>query len=385
MTSTEHNDSTSLMLTPQGEFKLERIPPNPQLQAWDAADQYLLNQLDELQVLTSQSRLLLVNDNFGALSVALADYRPVMVNDSFLSRQALSKNLQLNGKKPDLVTFNNGLPFPQGEFDIILIKIPKSQALLKHQLYSLRELIGVDTRIIAAGMSRSIHSSTLKLFESVLGPTTTSLAWRKARLIYVGRDQSLNKGHSPYPDFFTVETDREFSLCNHANLFSREKLDNGSRLVIEHMPVSERYQRIADLGCGNGILGLIAASVNPLAELLFVDESYMAIDSTRINYEAAFGQERVADFTVTNCLQGVAKESVDLVLNNPPFHQQTSVGDTLAWQMFTDSRKALKTAGELWVVGNRHLAYHAKLKKVFGNCEQVASNGKFVLLKSIKQ
>lgn len=380
-----NSPETPLMLTPQGELKLERIPPNPKLQAWDAADQYLLKQLDESQILTSQSRLLLVNDNFAALSVALADYKPVMINDSFLSRQALSRNLQLNGYENDRVTFNNGLQLPSAKFDIVLIKIPKSKALLEHQLYSLRELIGPDTRIIAAGMSRSIHSSTLKLFESILGPTTTSLAWKKSRLIYVVRDQALNKGHSPYPDHFTVETDRVFSLYNHANLFSREKLDNGSRLVIEYMPISERYQRIVDLGCGNGILGIIAASVNPEAEMSFVDESYMAVESAQINFEAAFGQERVAEFTVTNCLQSTANESVDLVLNNPPFHQQTSVGDTLAWQMFIDARKALKTGGELWVVGNRHLAYHAKLKKLFGNCQQVASNGKFVLLKSIKQ
>lgn len=379
------NDSTRLMLTPQGEFELERIPPNPQLQAWDAADQYLLNRLAELQILTQQSRLLILNDNFGALSVALADYQPVMVNDSFLSRQALSRNLQLNGYEPDRVTFNNGLQLPPGEFDIILIKIPKSQALLEHQLYALRELIGFDTRIIAAGMSRAIHSSTLKLFETILGPTTTSLAWKKSRLIYVSRDQSLNQGQSPYPDNFIVETDREFKISNHANLFSRERLDNGSRLLIENMPVSNRYQRIVDLGCGNGILGLIADSVNPEAELLFVDESHMAVDSARINFEAAFGKERNADFKVTNCLQGVASEFADLILNNPPFHQQHSVGDSIAWQMFTDSRKVLKTGGELWVVGNRHLAYHAKLKKIFGNCEQVASNKKFVLLKAVKQ
>ena len=111
----------------------------------------------------------------------------------------------------------------------------------------------------------------------------------------------------------------------------------------------------------------------------------MAIDSARINFEAAFGKERDAEFTVTNCLQGISNDSVDLVLNNPPFHQQTSVGDTIAWQMFIDARKALKTSGELWVVGNRHLAYRAKLKKIFGNCEQVASNTKFVLLKAVKQ
>ena len=385
MASIEPKASTTVMLTPQGEFELERMPPNPQLQAWDAADQYLLKQIDELKILTRQSRLLLVNDNFGALSVALADNHPVMVNDSFLSQQALYRNMQLNGYEPDQVTFNSGLPLPHAKFDVILIKIPKSQALLEHQLYSLRDLIGFDTRIIAAGMSRSIHSSTLKLFESILGPTTTSLAWKKSRLIYVTRDQALNQGQSPYPDSFIVEADREYTIINHANLFSRDKLDSGSRLVIENMPASEKYRHIVDLGCGNGILGLIAASLNPEAKLIFTDESYMAIDSARINFEAAFGKNREAEFTVTNCLQGIANESVDLVLNNPPFHQQTSVGDTIAWQMFIEARKALKPGGELWVVGNRHLAYHAKLKKIFGHCEQVESNKKFVFLKAVKQ
>jgi 23S rRNA (guanine1835-N2)-methyltransferase len=36
-------------------------------------------------------------------------------------------------------------------------------------------------------------------------------------------------------------------------------------------------------------------------------------------------------------------------------------------------------------VGNRHLGYHTKVKKVFGNCEMITSNRKFVVLKAIKQ
>ena len=379
------NPSNTLMPAPQGEFELQRIPPNPQLQAWDAADLYLLKQVDELQILFRDCHILVMNDSFGALSVALADYNPTMVNDSFLGELAMRRNLQLNGYELDQIRFNNGIEFPQQIFDLILIKIPKSLALLEHELYALRTVIGKNTRVIAAGMTRNIHSSTLKLFEQVLGPTSTSLAWKKSRLIHVERDNSLNQGRSPYPDHFTVETDREFEISNNANLFSRDKLDFGSRLLIENMPISDHYQHIADLGCGNGILGLIAASLNPQAEMLFVDESYSAIVSARQNFETAFAGQRIAEFRVTNCFQGVDENTIDLVLNNPPFHQQHSVGDSIAWQMFKDARKVLKTRAELWVVGNRHLAYHAKLKKIFGNCQQVASNGKFVVLRSIKQ
>jgi len=376
---------SNLMTVPQGEFRLERNPQNELLRAWDAADEYLLRQVDELNELSKQSSVLIVNDSFGALCIALADYQPLMMSDSYLARQGMVENLRINGFKQGQVGFDNGLQEKIQIFDIVLIKIPKSLAMLEHQLYSIRDSLLSGTRIIAAGMSRSIHKSTLHLFEKILGPTTTSLAKKKSRLIFVTRDGSINDGQSPYPDQFIVEADREYTVTSHANVFSRDRLDNGSRLLIENIPVSGDYQQIVDLGCGNGLLGLIAASLNERATVLFTDESYMAVASAKHNFVAAFGDHRHAEFEVANCLQGVADESKDLVLNNPPFHQHNATGDAIAWQMFIDARRVLKPQGELRVVGNRHLGYHSKLKNLFGNCELVASNRKFVILKAIKR
>ncbi len=53
--------------------------------------------------------------------------------------------------------------------------------------------------------------------------------------------------------------------------------------------------------------------------------------------------------------------------------------------MFKQSKDVLKEGGELWVIGNRHLGYHVQLRKLFGNCELVASNPKFVLFKAVKR
>ena len=72
------------------------------------------------------------------------------------------------------------------------------------------------------------------------------------------------------------------------------------------------------------------------------------------------------------------------MLCNPPFHQQQVVGDFLAWRMFQQARNALVTGGELWIVGNRHLGYHAKLARLFRGVEQVAATPKFVVLKATK-
>jgi len=377
-------DNHKLMVVPQGEFSLQRNPHDERLQAWDAADEFLLNHVDETRLLSGTSRVLILNDAFGALALALANHTLYSWNDSFLAQQALRDNLLANGYPPDQVKTNSTIEFPGAAVDCVLIKIPKTLALLEHQLYALRALLHHDSRVIAAGMARNIHSSTLNLFETILGPTSTTRAFKKSRLILVERDQSINEGQSRFPDNYELHVERDYHIVNHASLFSRDRLDFGSRFLIEHMPQGEQYRQIVDLGCGNGVLGLIAAALNPGSTLLFCDESYMAIASARENFRSAFATSREAEFQVTDCLQGVDSESRDLVLVNPPFHQQHSIGDGIAWQMFKDARRVLRKGGQLRIVGNRHLAYHAKLKKLFGNSATIANNKKYVILAAIK-
>ena len=45
MSSTVAAVTRKTLVVPQGEFELRRNPVNPQLQAWDAADEMLLNHL----------------------------------------------------------------------------------------------------------------------------------------------------------------------------------------------------------------------------------------------------------------------------------------------------------------------------------------------------
>ena len=203
---------------------------------------------------------------------------------------------------------------------------------------------------------------------------------KKARLVFSQFDQQLKVGESPYPKHYVLEG-TEFTLTNHANVFSRESLDIGTRFFLAHLPKNIGKGTIIDLGCGNGVVGLIAAQHNPEATLQFVDESYMAVRSAQEGFLTAFPQ-REAQFAVMDCLRKIEKASVDTVLNNPPFHQNNVVGDHIARQMFKQSHRALKQGGELWVIGNRHLSYHVKLKKLFGNCEVIATNKKFVILRS---
>lgn len=380
------------LCVPQGQFQLSRYPHREKdtLRAWDAADEYILNHLADEQIPLS-GNIVILNDSFGALSTALAAHNPTMMSDSFLAEQGLKQNLLQNGLEEAQVQFLNSLETPNKPLDLVLLKIPKSHSMLEEQLHRIRPFVHADTKIIAGAMTKLVHTNTLKLFERIIGPTKTSLAVKKARLIF-SEVADLKLPANPYPLTLDLKgeqfTRNHYTLSNHANVFSRESMDIGSRFFLQILQQekvgSDEDLSIVDLGCGNGVVGVIAAERFPNAQLHFVDESYMAVDSARINFKRAF-PEREARFTATDCLAGLEANSADLILNNPPFHQQNVVGDFIALQMFKESRKVLKKGGALWVVGNRHLGYHAALKRLFGNCTLVANNKKFVVLKAVKR
>ena len=360
-----------------------------QLRAWDAADEYLLSHLATEQI--PLASVLILNDGSGALTTALATAlastatpgQVQMMSDSFLAHAATRANLEANGSDVSGVTFLDSLQPPSVPFEVLLFKVPRTLAVLEDQLQRLRPHLSPETLIIGAGMSKQIHTSTLAACERWLGPTTTSLAQKKARLIRCTFDPSLDVPIEPEPTLYPLEG-TGFKLSNHAALFAHERLDHGTRLLIEHLPRSPQAECIVDLGCGNGVLGIVAGRHHRDATLVFADESAMAVDSARQNVSAILGDERETAFHWSDCLDPVATGCADVVLCNPPFHQQQSVGDATAWQMFTDARRVLQEQGAIWVVGNRHLGYHRSLRRLFGNCEVIASNPKFVILKATK-
>ncbi len=365
------------------QLELERYPQqeeSTQLQAWEAADEYLLQQLENVDI--GGRPVLIFNDNFGTLACALHAHRPYSVSDSYMSQLATRHNLKLNGLDPEQVTLLDSLAELPAAPAVVLIRVPKALALLEQQLRALRHIVTEDTLIVAGAKARDVHTSTMQLFEKVLGPTRTSLAWKKARLIFCQAADIVPPAAAETTNWALDGTD--WLIHNHANVFSRGSLDIGARLFMEHLPRGLNGH-IVDLGCGNGVIGLTALAQNPEAQVTFVDESYMAVASSELNVEHNLQQELDrCQFEVNNALAGIERESVQAVLCNPPFHQQHAITDHTAWQMFCDAKRCLQVGGELRIVGNRHLDYHQKLKRLFGNCTLVASNKKFVILRAVK-
>ena len=372
-----------LLESPFAQLDLIRQPeqPNEPLQAFDAADEYLLNHLAEEQP-DAQTRVLILNDSFGALAASLAGrVQLTSSGDSFLGAQALEKNLVRNGRAFDAVSVVPASEPLHGPFDRVLIRVPKTLALLEEQLIRLQGQLAPGAQVVAAAMVKHLPRAAGDLLERYIGPVQASLAVKKARLL-MATPEARTPAVSPYPSRYQLD-EPAIELLNHANVFCREGLDIGTRAFLPHLPHNLGQARVADLGCGNGVLAIASALRNPDARYTLVDESFMAVQSARENWHVALG-EREVTVRADDGLAGQEPQSLDVVLCNPPFHQQQVVGYFLAWRMFQQAREALVVGGALYIVGNRHLGYHSKLARLFRGVEQVAATPKFVILKARK-
>ncbi|WP_394127556.1 methyltransferase [Vibrio hepatarius] len=352
------------------------------LQAWDAGDEYLINHIEEMGLEPNQ-HILILNDNFGALSCWFSsNHRITMMSDSFISQTGTRENLALNQCNP--VSFATTIEPIANDVDLVLIQLPKSNRHLTWQLSQLRSALAPSVPVIAVNKAKEIHSSTLKLFEKFLGETKTSLAWKKHRLVFsqanVANPQAVSPNTRWNVDGESIE------LNNLPNVYSGESLDLGARFMIQHLPTNPNLKHVLDLGCGNGVLSVKMGQLNPNIKLTCVDESFMAVESARQNLIQNLGDDREIECIANNCLEGLERNDLDMIMCNPPFHQQQAITDHIAWQMFCDAKQILRVGGQLLVIGNRHLGYDGKLARLFGksNVKVVAANKKFVILQATK-
>ena len=382
-------DSNRLYSSPVGELELQRFPLRNKelLFAWGAADTLMLkhalqSQSERNTTSTDATETLVVNDNFGALCIGLQKALSTKLSlycDSSLAISAVSHNVSLNNcAAPTLIPGHQALSASHCEqMNTVYLKVPKSLSLLKWQLEQIRAHCPIGTSIIAGGMVKHLSKGVFKTFEQCFGSVHTSLAEKKARLIFSTVQQNLAAEDDAY---YLDASELSLKLCNRAGVYSRNSLDRGSRLFIKQFSKLPEARNIIDLGCGNGLLGIMAQRRHTAAQIHFTDVSYLAVDSARRNFEKHH-PEKQASFTVAHSLEQVGCKA-DLILCNPPFHQGHLVDDQIAQIMISESKNQLEQGGQFWLVGNRHLNYHIAMMRVFGNVKNIGQDAKFVVLAS---
>jgi 16S rRNA (guanine1207-N2)-methyltransferase len=180
-------------------------------------------------------------------------------------------------------------------------------------------------------------------------------------------------------DVFSVRLrDRDFRFMTQPGVFSYGELDEGTRLLVEAMRISPTA-RVLDLGCGYGVIGIVAATLASRGHVTLVDSDIRATRLAERNLETNGIQN--ADVILGDGLRDLAPKSrFDAVVSNPPTHSGREVLD----EMVDGAYKVLRPRGQLYIVINRLLSLRKKVDEVFGNSETVAREKGFVVIRAVK-
>lgn len=167
--------------------------------------------------------------------------------------------------------------------------------------------------------------------------------------------------------FTSTLKDSQFVFHSTWGLFSPKGIDDGSRLLIDHLEVGAEDLSL-DVGCGYGPIGLAIARQSPRGRVHLVDKDFVAVEYARRNAEAN-GLEN-AEAYLSNGLSHVPADlRFDTIVGNLP----AKVGNEMLSMILEDAYTRLRPDGQFAVVTINALRDHMKrrMKDLFGNYKKV--------------
>jgi 16S rRNA (guanine1207-N2)-methyltransferase len=162
-------------------------------------------------------------------------------------------------------------------------------------------------------------------------------------------------------------------------VFSHGELDEGTRFLLENMPLLPPKARVHDFGCGCGIIGTWLKLRQPTLDLTLSDVDALAFASAK----ATLASNRLLGVPV-HLAEGLAPipGPLDIIVSNPPFHQGQRTDRSVVTELITTARKKLRRGGKLIVVANRFLPYKADMEQQIGPTRILADSPQFWVLET---
>lgn len=369
--------------TPDGPLSLARPGGGDKsLRAWDAADELLLETAGTVLQDQPQGRVLVIDDQFGALSLGLARFQPELVADNASLAGALSRNAAMNARDAAIPRTASWRSPPDGPFDLAVLRIPRQADYLAWLLRWLNGVLSENGWILAGGMIKHLPDRSVDVFAEAVVTEQVLPARKKARVVICRRGEAHLQDWPGLWRGYVLDSGVRVDAL--PAVFARERLDIGTRLLLPHITEAvtalDAGARVLDLACGNGVLGLQVLSVQPGLAVTFSDVSSQAVLSAEHNAQRAFPAAN-ACFRHSDGI-AEAEGQFDLILLNPPFHEGGVVGDHIALRLFRQAARHLAPGGRLLLVGNRHLGYHRSLRRHFPQVRQLDADPKFVVFQA---
>ncbi len=165
----------------------------------------------------------------------------------------------------------------------------------------------------------------------------------------------------------------ELHLHTDKSLFSPRGIDKGTLAMLSHVEFRPE-QKILDLGCGYGVIGIYAAHIAGAANVTMVDINPLAVSYAKKN--AAYHGLDGIRIVKSDGFAQVMEQGFDLILSNPPYHADFSVPKAFIESGFGH----LKCGGSMVMVTKRYGWYKNKLTSVFGGVKVIEENGYYIFI-----
>lgn len=155
--------------------------------------------------------------------------------------------------------------------------------------------------------------------------------------------------------------------------FSPKRIDKGTLFMLSKVQVTKE-DKVLDLGCGYGVVGISVAKTIGGNRVVMSDVSEEAVELTTANLELnGLNNVRVVK---SNGLKEIPDKDFTLILSNPPYHADFSV----AKAFIEESYKSLVFGGKLMMVTKRLTWYRNKITSVFGGVKVFEQDGYYVFV-----
>lgn len=132
--------------------------------------------------------------------------------------------------------------------------------------------------------------------------------------------------------------------------------------------------KILDMGCGYGVVGILAAKLIGQGRVTMCDISESAVKQAKINAELNGVPD--IDIKISDGFSEIADNNFTLILSNPPYHADFSVPKHFIEVGF----KKLAVGGKMVMVTKRLDWYKNKLTSVFGGVMVREIDGYYVFI-----
>ena len=270
-------------------------------------------------------------------------------------------------------------------FGQCLVHLQKSRAATWSDLAAAWHLLKPGSRLLLCGGNSLGITSAVKRLAKELGQQPQVLTNRAhARIVRFLRNGGEGPVESVLPAIEVAGPSGEsIRLQTAPGVFSEKRVDAGSEILLSVLGDRAPPERIVDLGCGNGILGLMAAVHFPESQVVLLDADARAVACAKKNRDALEIRER-CEVHWWDASEAPPDTGFDLALINPPFHDGKAVDLAAARAIFFQLPIFMKVGATALIVANRTLPYEANLKDIGSTITLVEEGGYKLLSLTVK-